>query len=102
MSDTFKDGLLNGKNAFIAGGTSGINLGIARRLAKAGASADTVAARAWFLARRFPLGAIGAVIMVLFVGTAIFADVIAPFSPFTTNPAHSLARPAGASRSPDP
>lgn len=33
----FKDGLLAGKTAFVAGGTSGINLGIARRLAELGA-----------------------------------------------------------------
>ena len=33
----FKDGLLNGKVAFIAGGTSGINLGIAKRMAELGA-----------------------------------------------------------------
>jgi NAD(P)-dependent dehydrogenase (short-subunit alcohol dehydrogenase family) len=33
----FKDGLLNGKVAFVAGGTSGINLGIAQRLGELGA-----------------------------------------------------------------
>lgn len=33
----FKDNLLAGKTAFIAGGTSGINLGIARRLVELGA-----------------------------------------------------------------
>jgi NAD(P)-dependent dehydrogenase (short-subunit alcohol dehydrogenase family) len=33
----FKDQLLSGKTAFIAGGTSGINLGIARRFAELGA-----------------------------------------------------------------
>jgi NAD(P)-dependent dehydrogenase (short-subunit alcohol dehydrogenase family) len=33
----FKDGLLSGKVAFIAGGTSGINLGIAKRMAELGA-----------------------------------------------------------------
>ena len=33
----FRDGLLNGKSAFIAGGTSGINLGIAQRMAELGA-----------------------------------------------------------------
>lgn len=37
MSDVFKDGLLAGKVAFITGGGSGINLGIARRFAAAGA-----------------------------------------------------------------
>jgi NAD(P)-dependent dehydrogenase (short-subunit alcohol dehydrogenase family) len=34
---TFRDGLFDGKVAFIAGGTSGINLGIAKRLAQMGA-----------------------------------------------------------------
>src|SRR5271169_1238294 len=33
----FKENLLSGKAAFIAGGTSGINLGIARRFAELGA-----------------------------------------------------------------
>ena len=33
----FKDGILEGKVAFIAGGTSGINLGIAKRFAQLGA-----------------------------------------------------------------
>ena len=37
MTSPFKDGLLDGKVAFIAGGTSGINLGIAKRLAQLGA-----------------------------------------------------------------
>lgn len=36
----FVDNLLAGKHAFVAGGTSGINLGIARRLVQAGARAS--------------------------------------------------------------
>lgn len=38
LSNTFRDGLLAGKNAFITGGTSGINLGIAKVLAHYGCS----------------------------------------------------------------
>ena len=38
MNSPFKDGILAGKVAFIAGGTSGINLGIAKRFAQLGAS----------------------------------------------------------------
>jgi len=40
MSSVFREGLLAGKHAFVAGGTSGINLGIAKRLAQAGARAS--------------------------------------------------------------
>lgn len=38
----FKDHLLDGKAAFVAGGTSGINLGIARRLVELGAKVTVV------------------------------------------------------------
>lgn len=37
MSSPFREGLLEGKVAFVAGGTSGINLGIARRFGELGA-----------------------------------------------------------------
>ena len=49
-----------------------------------------------YLARRYPLGLGGAVIMTLFVFAAIFAGWVAPFDPFTTNPRLSLAPPGGA------
>jgi NAD(P)-dependent dehydrogenase (short-subunit alcohol dehydrogenase family) len=42
MTSAFRDGLLTGKTAFIAGGTSGINLGIAKRLAQLGARVAVV------------------------------------------------------------
>ncbi len=64
-------------------------------LVRAGARAEGRWAKAVFLARQYPLGAIGAVIMAVFVLTAILADLAAPFSPFSTDPAQSLARPGG-------
>jgi NAD(P)-dependent dehydrogenase (short-subunit alcohol dehydrogenase family) len=42
MTDTFREGLLAGQNAFVTGGTSGINLAIAERLARAGAKVTVV------------------------------------------------------------
>ena len=43
--------------------------------------------------RQYPLGAIGAVIMTLFVLAAVFADLITTVSPDSTNAAISLLRP---------
>jgi peptide/nickel transport system permease protein len=62
-------------------------------LSRAGANADTRLKRAMLLARQYPLGAIGAAIMTVFVLAAIFADVVAPISPLATNPRASLAPP---------
>lgn len=42
MESAFRDGLLTGKTAFVAGGTSGINLGIAKRFAQLGAKVAVV------------------------------------------------------------
>ncbi len=42
MTETFRDGLLEGKHAFVTGGTSGINLAIAKRYARAGAKVTVV------------------------------------------------------------
>lgn len=62
-------------------------------LSKAGANIVTRGQAARFLARRYPLGAVGAMIIITFVLTAIFADVISPFDSTSTNSAASLARP---------
>lgn len=43
--------------------------------------------------RRYPLGAIGGVIFVVFVFCAVFADFIAPFDPLQTDASTSLAAP---------
>jgi peptide/nickel transport system permease protein len=65
-------------------------------LAKAGAGIRSPWGRVAFLARRYPLGAIGAVIMALFVFAAIFADFITTYDPLSTDAAASLARPGRA------
>jgi peptide/nickel transport system permease protein len=62
-------------------------------LAKAGASATGLWANAVFLVRRYPLGAVGAAIMLVFVLAAIFADAIVALDPYSTNASASLARP---------
>ena len=46
--------------------------------------------------RRYPLGAIGALIFATFVLTAIFAPYLTGFDPTTTNPKSSLANPGAA------
>jgi peptide/nickel transport system permease protein len=63
-------------------------------LAKAGANIDSRWAKLRFLARRYPLGAFGAVIMVLCVFAALFAPFITVYDPLSTNAAFSLARPS--------
>jgi peptide/nickel transport system permease protein len=47
-----------------------------------------------YYARRYPLGVAGAIILIIFVLTAIFANVVAPFDPLTTNARASLAPPS--------
>ena len=65
-------------------------------LRRAGANVSGRVGWLLFLARRYPLGAVGALIVVLFVTTAVFADALTSFDPFTTNPRASLAPPGGA------
>jgi peptide/nickel transport system permease protein len=63
-------------------------------LARAGANIDSRWAQLRFLARRYPLGAGGAVIMAVCVFAAVFANYITVFDPLSTNAAFSLARPS--------
>jgi len=63
-------------------------------LARAGANIATRRQALKFLARRYPLGAVGAAIMLLFVLTALFASVLSPFDPTATNARASLAVPS--------
>ncbi len=63
-------------------------------LARAGANITTRRQALAFLAKRYPLGAVGVVIMLLFVLTALFANFISPFDPTSTNARASLAVPS--------
>ena len=65
-------------------------------LARAGARAHGWWGSTVYLVRRFPLGAIGAVIVVLLLFSAIFADFIAPYDPLQTSAERSLSEPGGA------
>ena len=62
-------------------------------LHRAGANITGLRSQLVFTARRYPLGAIGAVIVLTFVFTAVFANFIAPFDPTSTDAKASLARP---------
>jgi peptide/nickel transport system permease protein len=65
-------------------------------LIRAGAAIEGRWGAAFFLARRHPLGAIGAAIMVLFVFAALFADLITAYDPLAVNASLSLAPPSAA------
>jgi peptide/nickel transport system permease protein len=62
-------------------------------LERAGANVTTFGGQMRFMARRYPLGAVGAVIVLIFICTALFANYIAPFDPTATNAKVSLAKP---------
>ena len=62
-------------------------------LARAGANVRGRFGAMLFFVRRYPLGAVGAVIMMAFVTTAIFADAISHYDPLSTNARASLAPP---------
>ena len=46
-----------------------------------------------YFVRRYPLGAVGAVIVMTFILVALFAPLLTSFDPTSTNPRSSLARP---------
>jgi peptide/nickel transport system permease protein len=62
-------------------------------LRRAGANVKGYGGALALFIRRYPLGAIGALLMVLFIATAVFADQITSFDPTSTNPRLSLASP---------
>ncbi|MGB6399979.1 MAG: ABC transporter permease [Bradyrhizobium sp.] len=62
-------------------------------LRRAGAGATSGLRRLRFFARRYVLGTAGLVIMVTFVLTALFADLISRYDPLTVDSAHALAHP---------
>src|SRR3954469_24704679 len=63
-------------------------------LRRAGAHATHGWRRLAFLAQRYVLGTFGLIIMVLFVWTALSADLIARYDPLTVDSAHRLAPPS--------
>ena len=63
-------------------------------LARAGAHVAGRWSAVRFLARRYPLGAVGAFIMAVCVFAALFAPYITVYDPLSTNAALSLARPS--------
>src|ERR1700745_1907521 len=65
-------------------------------LVRAGAHAHGRLGRLRHLARRYPLGAAGGAIMVVFVSAAAFADLLTAYDPLSTNAAESLCAPSRA------
>ena len=65
----------------------------AAALSKAGAGVESRMGRIWFIARSYPLGAIGLFLFLALLFSAIFADVLAPMDPVTTSASSSLAAP---------
>jgi len=64
-------------------------------LARAGAGVESRLGKAWFLARSYPLGAVGLLLFLGLLFTGIFADILAPMDPTSTNAETSLAAPGG-------
>jgi peptide/nickel transport system permease protein len=72
-----------------------VNIDHEAELQRAGANVTGWWSKVVFFARRYPLGALGGAIVIIFVLTAIFADVITAYDPTRTNPRASLAKPGG-------
>src|ERR1700759_168593 len=75
-------------------GRSMVTINFDNELRRAGAPATHGWGRYTFPARRHVLGTVGLVIMVVFVLTALFADLICRYDPLTVDSAHALARPS--------
>lgn len=65
-------------------------------LARAGANVSGWASGLLYQIRRYPLGAFGAAVMIVFVLAAIFAPWLATHDPLSTDPSASLAPPGPA------
>ena len=65
-------------------------------LDRAGANRGGILSNVGFFLRSYPLGAAGALIVTLFVFTALFADLISPYPPTLTDARASLAKPGTA------
>jgi peptide/nickel transport system permease protein len=63
-------------------------------LQRSGANARSRGGAALFFVRRYPLGAVGASIVVCLILAGAFADVLATHEPTRTNPGASLAAPS--------
>ena len=62
-------------------------------LKRAGASTTGWASSAVYLMRRYPLGAFGLLVVIIFVLAAVFADSLSVYDPTSTDPRASLSAP---------
>ena len=90
-------------NTSVAGvaATEGVDLRLSTEefhadLERAGAHVKSKWGMAWFLAKRYPLGAVGLAVVVIFVLVAAFAPYITRHDPLATNPRISLGVPTAA------
>ena len=71
-----------------------VNIDHQAELTRAGANVHSRWDAFVYFCRRYPLGAAGALIVIIFVLAAVFADVIATHDPLSTNASSSLAPPS--------